>query len=83
MARWVIDNVMEIADQLSDHAAEAERLGRADDTLCSTRGRPAGWGIEFGSDGMKVDKMYYAAEEITANSDWRQDWSGNQPLAAM
>ena len=42
---------------------------------------PGGWDIEFGTDGMRVDETYYTAEEITADSYWGHQWTGELPVA--
>jgi 2,3-dihydroxybiphenyl 1,2-dioxygenase len=42
---------------------------------------PGGWDIEFGTDGMLVDETCYTAEEITADSYWGHQWTGELPVA--
>ena len=34
-----------------------------------------------GTDGMRVDEKYYTAEEITADSYWGHQWTGDLPVA--
>lgn len=40
-----------------------------------------GWDIEYGYDGLTVDEDQYLLQNITADSCWGHDWSGNEPLA--
>ena len=42
---------------------------------------PGDWDIEFGTEGMCVDEMYYTAEEITADSYWGHQWVSDLPAA--
>lgn len=78
-----------------DAVGEAlDRVAKDGFTLSSTLGRhtndkmvsfyvraPGGWDIELGTDGMRVDETYYTAEEITADSYWGHQWTGDLPLA--
>lgn len=89
-------HVMVEVDSLDDVGRAQDRVVAEGISLSSTLGRhtndkmlsfyvraPGGWDIEFGCDGMLVDKTHYTAEEITADSYWGHDWSGSEPLAII
>ncbi|MDJ0394859.1 biphenyl-2,3-diol 1,2-dioxygenase [Rhodococcus sp. G-MC3] len=81
-----LDAVGQALDRVvKDGFSVSSTLGRhTNDKMVSFYVRaPGGWDIEFGTEGTKVDEVYYSAEEITADSYWGHDWSGSEPLAAM
>lgn len=81
-----LDAVGQALDRVAkDGFSVSSTLGRhTNDKMVSFYVRaPGGWDIEFGTEGMRVDELYYTAEEITADSYWGHDWSSSEPLAAM
>jgi 2,3-dihydroxybiphenyl 1,2-dioxygenase len=87
-------HVMVEVDSLDAVGQALDRVAKDGFTLSSTLGRhtndkmvsfyvraPGGWDIEFGTDGMRVDETYYTAEEITADSYWGHQWTGDLPVA--
>jgi 3,4-dihydroxy-9,10-secoandrosta-1,3,5(10)-triene-9,17-dione 4,5-dioxygenase len=87
-------HVMVEVDTLDAVGQALDRVNTDGFQLSSTLGRhtndkmvsfyvraPGGWDIEFGTDGMLVDETYYTAEEITADSYWGHQWSGEPPAA--
>ncbi|MDZ7886440.1 MAG: biphenyl-2,3-diol 1,2-dioxygenase [Mycobacterium sp.] len=89
-------HIMTEVDSLDAVGQALDRVVQQGFTVSSTLGRhtndkmvsfyvraPGGWDIEFGTEGWKVDRGYYCAEEISADSYWGHDWSGSEPLAAL
>jgi 3,4-dihydroxy-9,10-secoandrosta-1,3,5(10)-triene-9,17-dione 4,5-dioxygenase len=87
-------HVMVEVDSLDTVGLALDRVNTEGFQLSSTLGRhtndkmvsfyvraPGGWDIEFGTDGMRVDEKYYTAEEITADSYWGHQWTGELPVA--
>jgi 2,3-dihydroxybiphenyl 1,2-dioxygenase len=87
-------HIMVEVDSLDTVGEALDRVANNGFTLSSTLGRhtndkmvsfyvraPGGWDIEFGTDGMRVDEKYYTAEEITADSYWGHQWTGELPVA--
>ena len=87
-------HVMVEVDSLDAVGMALDRVNAEGFQLSSTLGRhtndkmvsfyvraPGGWDIEFGTDGMRVDEKYYTAEEITADSYWGHQWTGELPVA--
>ena len=87
-------HVMVEVDSLDAVGQALDRVNAEGFQLSSTLGRhtndkmvsfyvraPGGWDIEFGTDGMRVDEKYYTAEEITADSYWGHQWTGELPVA--
>jgi 2,3-dihydroxybiphenyl 1,2-dioxygenase len=87
-------HVMVEVDSLDAVGMALDRVNAEGFRLSSTLGRhtndkmvsfyvraPGGWDIEFGTDGMRVDEKYYTAEEITADSYWGHQWTGELPVA--
>ena len=87
-------HVMVEVDTLDAVGQTLDRVNAEGFQLSSTLGRhtndkmvsfyvraPGGWDIEFGTDGMRVDEKYYTAEEITADSYWGHQWTGELPVA--
>lgn len=87
-------HVMVEVDSLDAVGTALDRVNAEGFQLSSTLGRhtndkmvsfyvraPGGWDIEFGTDGMRVDETYYTAEEITADSYWGHQWTGELPVA--
>ena len=87
-------HVMVEVDSLDAVGLALDRVNTEGFQLSSTLGRhtndkmvsfyvraPGGWDIEFGTDGMRVDEKYYTAEEITADSYWGHQWTGELPVA--
>jgi 3,4-dihydroxy-9,10-secoandrosta-1,3,5(10)-triene-9,17-dione 4,5-dioxygenase len=87
-------HIMVEVDTLDAVGQALDRVAEDDFTLSSTLGRhtndkmvsfyvraPGGWDIELGTDGMRVDETYYTAEEITADSYWGHQWTGDLPVA--
>ena len=79
-----LDTVGRALDRVATEGfALSSTLGRhTNDKMVSFYVRaPGGWDIEFGTDGMRVDETYYTAEEITADSYWGHQWTGELPVA--
>jgi 2,3-dihydroxybiphenyl 1,2-dioxygenase len=79
-----LDAVGQALDRVTREGfAVSSTLGRhTNDKMVSFYVRaPGGWDIEFGTEGMRVDEKYYTAEEITADSYWGHEWSGEMPVA--
>jgi 2,3-dihydroxybiphenyl 1,2-dioxygenase len=87
-------HVMVEVDSLDAVGLALDRVNTESFQLSSTLGRhtndkmvsfyvraPGGWDIEFGTDGLRVDERYYTAEEITADSYWGHQWTGELPVA--
>jgi len=87
-------HVMVEVDSLDAVGMALDRVNAEGFRLSSTLGRhtndkmvsfyvraPGGWDIEFGTDGIRVDEKYYTAEEITADSYWGHQWTGELPVA--
>ena len=87
-------HVMVEVDSLDAVGLALDRVNAEAFQLSSTLGRhtndkmvsfyvraPGGWDIEFGTDGMRVDEKHYTAEEITADSYWGHQWTGELPVA--
>jgi 2,3-dihydroxybiphenyl 1,2-dioxygenase len=87
-------HIMVEVDSLDAVGLALDRVNAEGFQLSSTLGRhtndkmvsfyvraPGGWDIEFGTDGMRVDETYYTAEEITADSYWGHQWTGELPVA--
>jgi 3,4-dihydroxy-9,10-secoandrosta-1,3,5(10)-triene-9,17-dione 4,5-dioxygenase len=87
-------HIMVEVDTLDAVGEALDRVAKDGFTLSSTLGRhtndkmvsfyvraPGGWDIELGTDGMRVDETYYTAEEITADSYWGHQWTGELPVA--
>jgi 3,4-dihydroxy-9,10-secoandrosta-1,3,5(10)-triene-9,17-dione 4,5-dioxygenase len=87
-------HVMVEVDRLDAVGMALDRVQAQGFQLSSTLGRhtndkmvsfyvraPGGWDIEFGTDGMQVDESHYTAEEITADSYWGHQWTGELPVA--
>ena len=87
-------HIMVEVDSLDAVGLALDRVNAEGFGLSSTLGRhtndkmvsfyvraPGGWDIEFGTDGMLVDETYYTAEEITADSYWGHQWTGELPVA--
>jgi len=87
-------HIMVEVDTLDAVGQALDRVHTAGLQLSSTLGRhtndkmisfyvraPGDWDIEFGTQGMRVDETYYAAEEITADSYWGHQWVGEMPAA--
>ena len=87
-------HVMVEVDSLDAVGMALDRVNAEGFQLSSTLGRhtndkmvsfyvraPGGWDIELGTDGIRVDEKYYTAEEITADSYWGHQWTGELPLA--
>jgi 3,4-dihydroxy-9,10-secoandrosta-1,3,5(10)-triene-9,17-dione 4,5-dioxygenase len=87
-------HVMVEVDSLDAVGMALDRVNAEGFQLSSTLGRhtndkmvsfyvraPGGWDIELGTDGMRVDEKYYTAEEISADSYWGHQWTGELPLA--
>jgi 3,4-dihydroxy-9,10-secoandrosta-1,3,5(10)-triene-9,17-dione 4,5-dioxygenase len=79
-----LDAVGQALDRVNAEGIQvSSTLGRhTNDKMVSFYVRaPGGWDIEFGTEGMRVDETYYTAEEITADSYWGHQWSGEPPAA--
>jgi 2,3-dihydroxybiphenyl 1,2-dioxygenase len=87
-------HIMVEVDTLDAVGRALDRVNAEGFQLSSTLGRhtndkmisfyvraPGDWDIEFGTDGMRVDETYYTAEEITADSYWGHQWTGEMPAA--
>jgi 3,4-dihydroxy-9,10-secoandrosta-1,3,5(10)-triene-9,17-dione 4,5-dioxygenase len=87
-------HIMVEVDTLDAVGQALDRVNAEGFQLSSTLGRhtndkmisfyvraPGDWDIEFGTDGMRVDETYYTAEEITADSYWGHQWTGEMPAA--
>lgn len=87
-------HIMVEVDTLDAVGQALDRVNAEGFQLSSTLGRhtndkmisfyvraPGDWDIEFGTDGMRVDETYYTAEEITADSYWGHQWTGDMPAA--
>jgi 3,4-dihydroxy-9,10-secoandrosta-1,3,5(10)-triene-9,17-dione 4,5-dioxygenase len=87
-------HVMVEVDSLDAVGLALDRVNTESFQLSSTLGRhtndkmvsfyvraPGGWDIEFGTDGLRVDERSYTAEEITADSYWGHQWTGELPVA--
>jgi 3,4-dihydroxy-9,10-secoandrosta-1,3,5(10)-triene-9,17-dione 4,5-dioxygenase len=87
-------HLMVEVDSLDAVGQALDRVNAQDFQLSSTLGRhtndkmvsfyvraPGDWDIEFGTEGMCVDEMYYTAEEITADSYWGHQWVSDLPAA--
>jgi 2,3-dihydroxybiphenyl 1,2-dioxygenase len=87
-------HIMVEVDTLDTVGQALDRVNAEGFPLSSTLGRhtndkmisfyvraPGDWDIEFGTDGMRVDETYYTAEEITADSYWGHQWTGEMPAA--
>ena len=87
-------HVMVEVDSLDAVGQALDRVNAEGFQLSSTLGRhtndkmvsfyvraPGDWDIEFGTDGIRVDEKYYTAEEITADSYWGHQWTGELPVA--
>jgi 3,4-dihydroxy-9,10-secoandrosta-1,3,5(10)-triene-9,17-dione 4,5-dioxygenase len=87
-------HIMVEVDTLDAVGRALDRVNAEGFQLSSTLGRhtndkmisfyvraPGDWDIEFGTDGMRVDETYYTAEEITADSYWGHQWTGDMPAA--
>jgi 3,4-dihydroxy-9,10-secoandrosta-1,3,5(10)-triene-9,17-dione 4,5-dioxygenase len=87
-------HIMVEVDTLDAVGEALDRVAKDGFTLSSTLGRhtndkmvsfyvraPGGWDIELGTDGMRVNETYYTAEEITADSYWGHQWTGDLPVA--
>ncbi|BBX07876.1 biphenyl-2,3-diol 1,2-dioxygenase [Mycolicibacterium aichiense] len=87
-------HLMVEVDSLDAVGQALDRVNAAGFALSSTLGRhtndkmvsfyvraPGDWDIEFGTEGMRVDEMYYTAEEITADSYWGHQWVSDLPAA--
>jgi 3,4-dihydroxy-9,10-secoandrosta-1,3,5(10)-triene-9,17-dione 4,5-dioxygenase len=86
-------HIMVEVDSLDAVGLALDRVNAQGFGLSSTLGRhtndkmvsfyvraPGGWDIEFGTDGMRVDETHYTAEEITADSYWGHQWTGELPV---
>ena len=86
-------HIMVEVDSLDAVGLALDRVNAKGFGLSSTLGRhtndkmvsfyvraPGGWDIEFGTDGMRVDETHYTAEEITADSYWGHQWTGELPV---
>jgi 3,4-dihydroxy-9,10-secoandrosta-1,3,5(10)-triene-9,17-dione 4,5-dioxygenase len=79
-----LDAVGQALDRVNAEGIQvSSTLGRhTNDKMVSFYVRaPGGWDIEFGTEGMRVDETHYTAEEITADSYWGHQWSGEPPAA--
>ncbi|PND55460.1 biphenyl-2,3-diol 1,2-dioxygenase [Mycobacterium sp. ENV421] len=79
-----LDAVGQALDRVNAQGfALSSTLGRhTNDKMVSFYVRaPGDWDIEFGTEGMRVDEMYYTAEEITADSYWGHQWVSDLPAA--
>ncbi len=80
-----LDTVGQALDRVNAEGfALSSTLGRhTNDKMVSFYVRaPGDWDIEFGTEGMRVDEMYYTAEEITADSYWGgHQWVSDLPAA--
>jgi 3,4-dihydroxy-9,10-secoandrosta-1,3,5(10)-triene-9,17-dione 4,5-dioxygenase len=79
-----LDAVGQALDRVSGEGFQlSSTLGRhTNDKMVSFYVRaPGDWDIEFGTEGMCVDEMYYTAEEITADSYWGHQWVSDLPAA--
>jgi 3,4-dihydroxy-9,10-secoandrosta-1,3,5(10)-triene-9,17-dione 4,5-dioxygenase len=79
-----LDAVGRALDRIhADGVQLSSTLGRhTNDKMVSFYVRaPGDWDIEFGTDGVRVDEIYYTAEEITADSYWGHQWVGDLPAA--
>ncbi|WP_304117497.1 biphenyl-2,3-diol 1,2-dioxygenase [Mycolicibacterium bacteremicum] len=87
-------HLMVEVDTLDAVGQALDRVNRDGFQLSSTLGRhtndkmvsfyvraPGDWDIEFGTEGMRVDEIYYTAEEITADSYWGHQWVDDLPAA--
>jgi 2,3-dihydroxybiphenyl 1,2-dioxygenase len=79
-----LDTVGQALDRVNTDGYQlSSTLGRhTNDKMVSFYVRaPGDWDIEFGTDGMRVNETYYAAEEITADSYWGHQWVSDLPAA--